>query len=75
MDTAKTTFYLNRNVQKALKRRAVEADQTMSAYIERAVVQAIADDLEDIEAIDARSGGPTESLDEFLAALKQDGLI
>lgn len=75
MSMAKTTFYINPAVQKALKRRAFEADQTISAYIQGAVAQAIADDLADIEAIDVRAGGETESLQDFLAALKKDGIV
>ena len=72
---AKTTFYTTPVVQKALKRRALEADQTMSAYIQQAVLQAIAEDLADIEDIDARVGGATESLEDFLTAVRKDGLI
>lgn len=75
VNMTKTTFYLSPTVQKALKRRALEADTTISAYIESAVSQAIAEDLEDLEEIKARSGGATETLDEFLTALKADGLL
>ena len=34
-----------------------------------------AEELEDIKDIEARKGGPIESLEEFLAGLKSDGLI
>jgi len=47
----------------------------MSEYVDRAVAFAIAEDLEDIEAINARRKEPTESLDAFLTELKKDGLI
>jgi shikimate kinase len=74
-NVTKTTIYLSPSVRKALKRRVIDADQTMSEYVDRAVAQAIAEDLEDIEAIEARGGGATETLDDFLKALKSDGLI
>jgi len=75
MSTSKTTIYLSPSVRQALKRRVIDADETMSEYVDRAVAQAIAEDLEDIETIEARRGGATETLDDFLKALHQDGLI
>lgn len=72
---SKTTLYLSPSVRKALKKRVVDTNQTMSEYVDRAVALAIAEDLEDIEAIEKRRNEPTESLDDFLKALKADGLI
>ncbi|HEX4774279.1 MAG TPA: hypothetical protein VH234_02070 [Candidatus Saccharimonadales bacterium] len=74
-DNSKTTLYLSPSVRKALKKRIVDTNQTMSEYVDRAVAYAIAEDLEDIEAIEERRNQPTESLEEFLKALKADGLI
>jgi hypothetical protein len=74
-DNFKTTLYLSPSVRKALKKRIVDTNQTMSEYVDRAVAYAIAEDLEDIEAIEERRNEPTESLEEFLKALKADGLI
>jgi hypothetical protein len=74
-DDAKTTIYLSPSVRRALKRRVIDTDQTMSEYVDRAIANAIAEDLEDIEAIEARRTVPTESLEEFLNAIKQDGLV
>ena len=72
---SKTTLYFSPSVRKALKKRIVDTNETMSDYVDRAVANAIAEDLEDIEAIEERRNDPTESLDEFLKALKADGLI
>jgi hypothetical protein len=47
----------------------------MSQYVNAAIATAIAEDLEDIEAIDARRNDETESLEEFLKAIKADGLV
>jgi len=74
-DDSKTTIYLSPSVRRALKRRVIDTDQTMSEYVDRVVANAIAEDLEDIEAIDARRNEPTESLEDFLSAIKQDGLL
>ena len=72
---SKTTLYLSPSVRKALKKRVVDTNQTMSEYVDRAVAYAIAEDLEDIEAIVDRRNETTESLEEFLKAIKADGLI
>lgn len=72
---SKTTLYLSPSVRRALKKRVVDTNQTMSEYVDRAVAYAIAEDLEDIEAIEERRNEPTESLDDFLKAIKADGLI
>ena len=74
-DSTKTTLYLSPSVRKALKKRVVDTNETMSEYVDRALALAIAEDLEDIETIEARRSEPTESLDEFLKAAKADGLI
>lgn len=71
----KTTLYLSPNVRKALKKHVVDTQQSMSEYVNRAVFQAIAEDLEDIQSIEERRNDPTESLDSFLKAAKADGLI
>lgn len=72
---SKTTLYLSPSVRRALKMRVIDTNQTMSEYVDRAVAFAIAEDLEDIEAIESRRGEPTESLEDFLKAIKADGLI
>ena len=74
-EDTKTTIYLSPNVRRALKKRVIDTDQTMSEYVDRAVANAIAEDLEDIEAIEARRSDPTESLKAFLEALQKDGFV
>lgn len=75
INDSKTTLYLSPSVRKALKKRVVDTNETMSDYVDRAVAYAIAEDLEDIEAIEERRNESTETLDEFLKAIKADGLI
>jgi hypothetical protein len=75
INDSKTTLYLSPSVRRALKKRIVDTNQTMSEYVDRAVARAIAEDLEDIETIERRRTEPTESLEDFLKAIKADGLI
>lgn len=70
IDDTKTTIYFSPSVRRALKKRVIDTDQTMPEYVDRAVANAIAEDLENIEAIDVRRSEPTASLDEFLNAIK-----
>lgn len=72
---SKTTLYLSPSVRRALKKRVVDTKQTMSEYVDRAVAYAIAEDLGDIQTVEERRGEPTETLDDFLKAIKADGLI
>ncbi len=74
-EDSKTTLYLSPSVRTALKKRIVDTNQSMSEYVDRAVAYALAEDLEDIEAIESRRNAPTETLDEFLKALEADGVI
>ena len=74
-DGTKTTIYLSPSIRRALKRRVLETDQTMSQYVDMAIATAIAEDLEDIEAINARRSDETESLEAFLKAIEVDGLV
>lgn len=74
-DDTKTTIYFSPSVRRALKRRVIDTDQTMSEYVDRVIASAIAEDLEDIEAIAARRNEPTESLEDFLIAIQKDGLL
>jgi hypothetical protein len=73
--STKTTLYLNSHIRRALKKRVVDTGETMSQYADRAIADAIAEDLGDIESIEQRRKEPTESLEDFLKALKNDDLI
>ena len=56
----KTTVYLSPTVRRALKTRVIDSSETMSAYVERAIATAVAEDLADIETIEKRRDQPTE---------------
>ena len=71
----KTTVYLSPTVRRALKTRVIDSSETMSAYVERAIATAVAEDLADIETIEKRRDQPTESFDTFLDAIKRDGIL
>lgn len=52
--TTKATLYLDTEMYKALKLRAVETGQSISALMNEALQAQLSEDLEDIQAIRAR---------------------
>jgi hypothetical protein len=71
----KTTLYLQPELRKALKLRAVETDQSLSAVVNSMLAGVLAEDLEDMRIFDERKDEPTETYEEFLAHLKADGRL
>ncbi len=68
---SRVTLYLSPGVRRALKKRATDTSQSMSEYVDRAVAFAIAEDLKDMDSINARRNEPTESIEDFLTAIGQ----
>lgn len=71
----RTTITLNDKLYRALKLRAAESNESISAIIEDAVKFQMLEDLEDIEEAKRRENEPTHSFDELLAEFKQEGLL
>jgi hypothetical protein len=77
MGTAATraTVYLDPDLHKALRLKAVETDQTISKLVNDAVKEALAEDADDIEAFELRAKEPLVSYDAMIKRLKKDGRI
>ena len=74
--TAKrATVYLDPDLHKALRLKAVETSQSVSELVNRAVREALAEDAEDIAAFEERAREPLIAYDEMLKRLKKDGRI
>ena len=71
----KTTVYLEPDVLKAAKLRAVEADQSLAEYLRSAVLAQLAEDHEDIELFKKHRKEPTVSFETMMVGLKKRGLI
>lgn len=71
----RTTVTINDTIFRALKMRAVEADESVSKLVEDAVKYQILEDMEDIEDANARVNEPTYSFDDLVARFKSEGLI
>lgn len=71
----KATLYLRPELHRALKLKAVHTDQSISAVANEALEAALAEDLEDLRVLQARTDGPSDSYEQVLASLKADGRI
>lgn len=75
--TTKATLYLDTDLYKAIKLRAVQTGQSISGLMNEALQAQLSEDLEDISAIQGRLKGQEEvlSYDSALAELKRSGRI
>jgi metal-responsive CopG/Arc/MetJ family transcriptional regulator len=67
----RTTIYLNSELHKALKLKAVETSRSVSELVNDAVREALAEDAEDLKAFDERAGEPLISYDEMVKRLEK----
>jgi hypothetical protein len=71
----RATVYLDPDLHKALRLKAVETSRSVSDLINDAVREALAEDAEDIMAFDERASESLISYDEMVKRLKKDGRI
>ena len=71
----RATVYLDPDLHKALRLKAVEPSRSISELVNNAIREALAEDAEDIGAFEERAGEPLISYDEMVKRLKRDGRI
>ena len=71
----RATIYLDPELHKALRLKAVETSRSVSELVNDAVREAIAEDAEDIAAFEERAGERLISYDEMVKRLRKDGRI
>jgi post-segregation antitoxin (ccd killing protein) len=71
----RATVYLDPDLHKALRLKAVETSRSVSELVNNAIREALAEDAEDISAFEERAGEPLISYDEMVKRLKRDGRI
>lgn len=75
MPSIRTTVYLDPQLHKALKLKAVETSRSVSELINDAIRNALAEDAEDIEAFEKRVAETMISYDEMVKRLKKNGRL
>ena len=71
----RATVYLDPELHKALRLKAVETTQSISKLVNDAIKEFLAEDAEDIAAFEARAKEPLISYDAMIKRLKKDGRI
>ncbi|HMK43379.1 MAG TPA: hypothetical protein VK445_04520 [Dissulfurispiraceae bacterium] len=69
--TKRTTIYLDSDLHKSLRLKAVETASSVSELVNNAVRESIAEDAEDVAAYADRKMDPLISYDEMLKKLKK----
>ena len=71
----RATVYLDPELHKALRLKAVETSRSVSDLVNEAVREALSEDVEDIDAFEQRVQEPLISYDEMIKRLRKDGRI
>lgn len=72
---SKATLYLKEPLHKALRMKAAETRQSMSALVNDAIEATLLEDLEDIQAWRDSQKDEKIGFEEFVKLLKKDGII
>ena len=71
----RATVYLDPELHKALRLKAVETTQSISKLVNDAIKESLAEDVEDIAAFAERDKEPLISYEVMIKRLKKDGRI
>ncbi len=71
----RTTITINDRIYKALRIRAAESSESVSALIEDAIKEQILEDLDDLQAVKERENESALDFKVFVKELKADGLL
>lgn len=74
-DSKRATIYLEPEVHKALRLRAAANDRSISDMVNEAVKAALAEDAEDLEAVDQRKSEKSTSFESFVRGMKRRGRL
>lgn len=71
----RATVYFDPALHKALRLKAAATEQSVSDVVDEAVRALLAEDAEDLAALDARRGEPTITFEAFVQELKAKGAL
>jgi hypothetical protein len=73
--TKRATIYLDAQLHRALRLKSAETDQTISDIVNEAVRVALAEDADDIAAIEDRKSEATRPFESFVKDLRRRGRL
>jgi len=71
----RATVYLDADLHRALRHKAAETDQSVSDLVNAAIRQSLLEDVEDLEAFEARAKEPNLGFEEVVRDLKRRGKL
>ena len=71
----RATVYFDPIIHKALKLKSIETSKSISKLVNKAVKESLAEDAEDIAAVEKRVDEPLIGFAEMVKRLKKDGRI
>ena len=71
----RATIYFDPDIHRALRVKAAETEQSISALVNEAVKLRLAEDVEDLSAFEERGHEPSLPFEEVLKDLKKRGKI
>ena len=74
-ESRRTTVYLEPDLHRALRLKAIEGDCSISDLVNGAVRRSLLEDAEDLAAFDERAAEATVPYGDFVLALKRDGKL
>jgi plasmid stability protein len=75
MPAKRSTIYLDPDLHRALRIKAIHTHRSMSDLVNDAVRMALREDQEDLAAFEERAGEPTMTYEELLQDLRAHGKI
>jgi predicted transcriptional regulator len=73
--TKRTTVYFDPAIHRALQHKALVTSRSLSDIVNDAMIQALAEDAEDLAAFEERINDPLVSYEAVLKELKADGRL
>jgi hypothetical protein len=74
-DTRRSTVYFEAGLHQAMRLKAAATRRSLSDLVNDAVRAALAEDEEDLRAVEERAGEPLMAYEEFLGYLRTDGKL
>ena len=74
-ETKRATVYFESDIHRALRLKAAETERSVSDLVNEAVSQSLAEDAEDLAAIDNRVNEPNLPYETVVKDLKKRGII
>lgn len=71
----RATIYLDPELHRALKLKAVQMDLSLSELVNEAIRKSLSEDAEDLAAFEARASEPNLDFEEVVRDLKRRGVI